>query len=121
MASDIRIVGLKAAADITPGLDLGRMIVAAAKARDLTLSAGDIVVVTSKIVSKAEGHLLDLDTITPSPFAEQVAASQNRDPRLLEVVLRESRRIVKMDQRTIITETRQGLVCANAGVDQSNV
>ena len=121
MASELRIIGLKLPGDVTPGLDLGRALVDAAQAQGLAFTSGDIVVVTSKIVSKAEGQLLDLDTITPSPFAEEVARAHGRDPRLVEVVLRESRRVVKMDLRTLIVETHHGLVCANAGVDQSNV
>src|SRR4029078_12965584 len=72
-------------------------------------------------VSKAEGRLVDLRTITPSPFAARTATADDKDPRLVEVVLRESRRIVRMDQRILITETHHGLVCANAGIDESNV
>lgn len=121
MNPEVRITGLRAPADIPPGLDLARTIIEAAQAQGLTLTTGDILVVTSKIVSKAEGQLVDLDTITPSPFAEQIARAQDRDPKLIELVLRESRRVVKMDQRTLIVETKHGLVCANAGVDQSNV
>jgi len=118
---EVRITGLRAPADIPPGLDLARTIIEAAQAQGLTLTSGDIIVVTSKIVSKAEGQLVDLDSVTPSPFAEQIGRAHDRDPRLMELVLRESRRVVRMDQRTIITETKHGLVCANSGVDQSNV
>lgn len=104
-----------------PGLDLARVIVEAAQAQELSFSTGDILVVTQKIVSKAEGRLVDLRTVTPSPFAEQIAKVQDKDARLVEVVLRETKRVVKMDQRAIIVETRHGFVCANAGVDESNV
>ena len=121
MTSEVCIIGLKGLADITPGVDLGAMIVEAAQAQGLSFSGGDILVVTQKIVSKAEGQLVDLHTITPSPFAEQIARVQKKDPRLVEVVLRETKRVVKMDQRAIIVETRHGFVCANAGVDESNV
>ena len=121
MTSEIRIIGLKNPEDITPGVDLAAMVVEAARAQGLSFSSGDIVVVTQKIVSKAEGQLVDLGTITPSPFAEQIAGVQKKDPRLVEVVLRETKRVVKMDQRAIIVETRHGFVCANAGVDESNV
>lgn len=121
MTSEIRIIGLTGAADITPDVDLAAVIVEAAQAQGLSFSSGDILVVTQKVVSKAEGQLVDLDTITPSPFAEQVASAQKKDPRLVEVVLRETRRVVKMDQRAFIVETRHGFVCANAGVDESNV
>jgi coenzyme F420-0:L-glutamate ligase/coenzyme F420-1:gamma-L-glutamate ligase len=121
MTSDVRILGLEGPPNITPGVDLAQLIVKAAADRGLTFERGDILVVTHKIVSKAEGQLVDLDTITASPFAAEIGKAQDKDPRLVELVLRESRRVVKMDQRTIITETRHGLVCANAGVDESNV
>jgi coenzyme F420-0:L-glutamate ligase / coenzyme F420-1:gamma-L-glutamate ligase len=121
MASDIRIIGLRCPSDITPGADLAAIIVGAAERQGLPFERGDILIVTQKIVSKAEGRLVDLQTVTPSPFAEQIARAQDKDPQLVEVILRETRRVVKMDQRTLITETRHGLVCANAGVDESNV
>src|SRR6266436_4127275 len=121
MSSELRIIGLKAPADITPGADLARIIVDAALEKGLSFAKGDILVVTQKIVSKAEGRLVDLCTVTPSSFASEIAKAQDKDPRVVELVLRETRRVVKMDQKTIITETHQGLVCANAGVDESNV
>src|SRR5437667_5974614 len=121
MTSEVRIIGLKGPADIMPGVDLAAMIVEAAEDRGLSFSSGDILVVTQKIVSKAEGQLVDLHTITPSPFAEQIARVQKKDPRLVEVVLRETTRVVKMDQRAIIVETRDGFVCASAGGDECNV
>ena len=121
MTSEIRMIGLKGLPDIAPGVDLAVLIVEAAQALGLAFSTGDVLVVTQKIVSKAEGQLVDLHTITPSPFAEQVASVLKKDPRLVEVVLRETKRVVKMDQRALIVETRHGFVCANAGVDESNV
>ena len=121
LGSEVRIIGLQGLPEITVGLDLARIIVDAAQAQGLSFDGGDILVVTQKIVSKAEGRLVDLDTVTPSSFANQIAGAQGKDPKVVEVVLRETRRVVKMDQRTIIAETRHGLVCANAGVDESNV
>ena len=121
MTAEVRIIGLSGLPDVTPGLDLAQAIAEAAKAQGLLFEGGDILVVTQKIVSKAEGRLVDLRTITPSAFAEQIAKVHEKAPQLLEVVLRETRRVVKMDQRTLITETHHGLVCANAGVDESNV
>ena len=121
MASEVRIIGLQGLPDITPGMDLARVIVEAALAQDLTFISGDILVVTQKIVSKAEGQLVDLHAVTPSPFALQVAKIQEKDPQIVEVVLRESRRVVRMAQRTIIAETHHGFICAHAGVDESNV
>ena len=78
-------------------------------------------VVTQKIVSKAENCLINLNDITPTPFAEAYARQWDKDPRSVEVVLRESRRIAKMDRGVIIAETHHGFICANAGVDQSNM
>jgi coenzyme F420-0:L-glutamate ligase/coenzyme F420-1:gamma-L-glutamate ligase len=129
MASEMRIIGLRGLPDITPGLDLATAITEAVKTQGLTLGSDDgiddgiddILVVTQKVISKSEGRLVDLRTVTPSPFAEQFALKYDKDPRVVEVVLRESRRIVKMDQGTIISETHHGFVCANAGVDESNL
>ncbi|HEX9868191.1 MAG TPA: coenzyme F420-0:L-glutamate ligase [Candidatus Tectomicrobia bacterium] len=121
MASEVRIIGLQGVPDVTPGIDLAQVIVEAAQAQGFAFSSGDILIVTQKIVSKAEGQLVDLQTVTPSPFALQVAKVQDKDPQVVEVVLRESRRVVRMAQRTIIAETHHGFVCAHAGVDESNV
>jgi len=85
------------------------------------LRSGDVLVVTHKIVSKAEGRLVNLRTVEPSALAKGYAASHGKDPRQIEVVLRESRRIVRMDRGIVISETHHGFVCANAGVDASNV
>jgi coenzyme F420-0:L-glutamate ligase / coenzyme F420-1:gamma-L-glutamate ligase len=121
MASEVRIIGLQGLPNVTPGTDLAQVIVEAAHAQAVTFIDGDILVVTQKIVSKAEGQLVDLHTVTPSPFALQVAKEQAKDPQIVEVVLRESKRVVRMAQRTIIAETHHGFICAHAGVDESNV
>jgi coenzyme F420-0:L-glutamate ligase/coenzyme F420-1:gamma-L-glutamate ligase len=107
--------------EVLPGSDLSAILLAALAAQGVPLLDGDIVVVTQKIVSKAEGCLVQLDEVTPSPLASEWAAKWDKDPRVVELVLRESRRIVRMDRGVIISETRHGLVCANAGVDCSNV
>jgi coenzyme F420-0:L-glutamate ligase/coenzyme F420-1:gamma-L-glutamate ligase len=85
------------------------------------LQSRDVLVVTQKVVSKAEGRIIDLDTVTPSAWAEQIAAAWEKDARQVEVVLRESARIVRMGHGVMICETHHGFVCANAGVDASNV
>lgn len=103
--------------EIRPGDDLGRLIHEAAE----TFEDGDIVVVTQRVVSKAEGRLVDLASVDPSPLALNFAARWEKDPRLVELVLRESRRIVRMERGIIIAETHHGLICANAGIDASNV
>jgi len=114
----IEVLGLENFPEVRPGDDLNCMI-SGAVARDLR--PHDVLVVTHKIVSKAEGRLVDLCTVEPSTLAKGYAARYGKDPRQIEVVLRESRRIVRMDRGIIISETHHGFVCANAGVDASNV
>jgi coenzyme F420-0:L-glutamate ligase / coenzyme F420-1:gamma-L-glutamate ligase len=114
----IEVLGVEGFPEVRPGDDLRRMI-SGAVANELR--PGDILVVTHKIVSKAEGRLVDLRTVKPSSLAKGYATRYGKDPRQIEVVLRESRRIVRMDRGIVISETHHGFVCANAGVDASNV
>ena len=118
---EMRIIGVTGLPEVRPGDDLAGMLVAAAQDQGTSLESGDVVVVTQKVVSKAEGRLVKLTGVKPSPFALSIAERWSKDPRLVELVLRESRRIVRMDQGVIITETRDGFICANAGIDLSNV
>ena len=115
------IIGVQGIREVRPGDDVARLVVAAAARQGTALTTGDVVVLSQKIVSKAEGRLLRLSEVTPSAMATTFATELGRDPRLIEVILRESRRIVRMDRGVLVTETRHGWVCANAGVDQSNV
>lgn len=117
----LQIFGLASLPEIQPGDDLAALLVEALRREGPALASGDILVLAQKIVSKAEHRLVDLSTVTPSPFARSLGERMNKDPRVIEVILRESRRIVRMDVRVLITETHHGFVCANAGVDQSNV
>lgn len=117
----IQILPLRGAPEAQPGADIAAMALEAAAASSVRLRAGDILVVTQKVVSKAEGLLVDLKTVEPSDIALRYARQWERDPRQVEVVLRESARIVRMDRGLIIAQTRHGFVCANAGVDASNV
>ncbi|MBI3976887.1 MAG: coenzyme F420-0:L-glutamate ligase [Chloroflexi bacterium] len=119
--AELRIIGIDGLPEIEPGVDLAGAIVQAAADGGAPLVAGDLLVVTQKIVSKAEGRLVDLRTVTPSAIAEEYARTYGKDPRQVEVVLRESARVVRMDRGLIIAQTRHGFVCANAGVDASNV
>lgn len=121
MANRIEIIGLSNLPEIAEGDDIGRRILEAASEAGLTFMQDDVVVVKQKIVSKAEGRVVLLAGIKPSDLACRIAAEWGKDPRHVEVVLQESRRIVKMDRGIIISENRQGVVCANAGVDSSNV
>jgi coenzyme F420-0:L-glutamate ligase/coenzyme F420-1:gamma-L-glutamate ligase len=117
----VQLLPVHGIGEIDPGIDLAAAIGAALTAQGTPLQDGDILVVTQKIVSKAEGCLVRLDDIEPSPLAAEWAALWNKDARVVELVLRQTRRIVRMERGVIISETRHGLVCANAGVDQSNV
>jgi len=107
---------------IQPGNDLAALIGDAIETARVGVKAEDVVVVCQKVVSKAEGAVVDLATVEPSPFAEQLAArtTLGKDPRAYEVVLRETSRIVRNDRGHLIVETHHGWVCANAGVDESN-
>ncbi|MGE0130062.1 MAG: coenzyme F420-0:L-glutamate ligase [Blastocatellales bacterium] len=121
MSSEIRLIPIRGIPEVRPGDDLGLMISRAADKMKFKLADGDIVVIAQKIVSKAEGRLVNLESITPSEFAIEIANKQQRDPRLIEVVLSESANIVRSDDHVLITETKHGFICANAGVDRSNV
>ncbi len=107
--------------EIRPGDPLTDMIVEAVATSVGSLREGDVVAVTHKVVSKAEGGLVDLTTIEPSALALQVANEWDKDARQVEVVFQQARRIVRMVRGLIIAETRHGFICANAGVDASNV
>jgi coenzyme F420-0:L-glutamate ligase/coenzyme F420-1:gamma-L-glutamate ligase len=119
----VAIFALEGIGEIEAGADLGAVLGDALEATDgaLPLEDGDVVVVTQKIVSKAEGAVVDLRTIEPRPEAVAFAERWDRDARQLEVVLREARRVVRMERGVLITETPHGFVCANGGVDASNV
>ncbi|MBS7615237.1 coenzyme F420-0:L-glutamate ligase [Candidatus Bathyarchaeota archaeon] len=106
---------------IKEGDDLGELISEAAKKQDTPIQEGDIIVVTHVAVSRAEGNVVNLDEVVPSPFAMTIAKEMNKDPALIEVILRESNSIIRMGDGHIITETKHGLICANAGVDRSNI
>ncbi len=116
--SAIELFPVEGIPEIRPGDDLGEAL---SRAAGHLLRPRDVLVVTHKIVSKAEGRLVDLRDVAPSPFSKSFAAEYDKDARQVEVVLRESRRIVRMDRGIIISETHHGFVCANAGVDASNV
>jgi coenzyme F420-0:L-glutamate ligase / coenzyme F420-1:gamma-L-glutamate ligase len=116
----VHILPVAGLPEVEPGDDLETMIADAIIASTGGLREGDIVVVTHKVVSKAEGQVRDLGSVTPSPFARSWAEQWGKDPRQVEVVLSESKKIVRMHRGLIIAETRHGFICANAGVDASN-
>ena len=119
----VEVIGVTGIPEVETGDVLGETIVRAAERQGTPIEQDDILVVTQKVVSKAEGRVVDLRDVQPTDFAVRLAEEAERDPRLVELVLRESRSIVRMDldRGIIITETRHGFVCANAGIDSSNV
>ena len=117
MTAELRVFALVGIPEVEEGDDLASLLAEAA-ARAGGLEDGDVVVVAQKVVSKAEGRVVRLDEVEPSPLARTIAG--DHDPRQLEVILRESARIVRMRPPLVIAETRHGLVCASAGVDASN-
>lgn len=115
MPNALQIFPVEGIPEVEPGADLAALI-----SEHFPLTDGDIVVITSKIVSKAEGRQVELADVEPSEFAKAWAPKWDKDPRVIEVVLRESRRIVRQVGPVLITETHHGFVCANSGVDQSS-
>ena len=115
------VIGIEGIGEVQPGDDVVRLVLAAAARQRTPVVSGDVLVLSQKIISKSEGRLLRLTDVTPSTMATTFATELGRDARLIEVILRESRRVVRMDRGVLVTETRHGWVCANAGVDQSNV
>jgi coenzyme F420-0:L-glutamate ligase/coenzyme F420-1:gamma-L-glutamate ligase len=123
--SRIVAVALPPLPEVHPGDDLARLIAeswraATASDPDLAPRPGDVLVVTQKVVSKAEGAVVDLSTIDPRPEAVDFATKWDRDPRQVELVLRESVEVLRMERGIIVSRTRHGFVCANAGIDASN-
>jgi coenzyme F420-0:L-glutamate ligase/coenzyme F420-1:gamma-L-glutamate ligase len=119
----VEVVALEGIPEIEPGDDLASLIGDALERTTgvLPLRSDDVIVVTQKVVSKAEGAIVDLTTVEPRAEAQEFAKRWDRDPRQIEVVLREARRVVRMEHGVLITETPHGFICANGGVDASNV
>lgn len=121
MPGEVRIVPVEGIKRVEPGDNLGALILEALQVKGFKLANDDIVVVTQKVVSKSEGRLVKLDEVKPARRAASIAAELGKDPRVVELVLSESRRIVRKGHGIIITETHHGFVCANSGLDMSNV
>jgi len=119
--NSLEVVPLLGLPLITAGVDLVELVGSALKLNGVTPRAGDVLVVAQKIVSKAEGRIVDLARVEPSPRAVMLAADVDKDPRLVEVILSESVRVVRTRRGVLIVEHRLGFIMANAGVDQSNV
>jgi coenzyme F420-0:L-glutamate ligase/coenzyme F420-1:gamma-L-glutamate ligase len=118
---ELHIIPIPFAAEIHPGDDLGDKLIRALQHPKLLLRTGDILIVKHKIVSKAEGQLVELDKIKPSRNSSAWARRYNLDARVTELALAESKRVVRRKRGVLITETHHGLICANSGVDVSNV
>jgi coenzyme F420-0:L-glutamate ligase/coenzyme F420-1:gamma-L-glutamate ligase len=123
VADRVEAVAIEGLGEIVPGDDLPALIADALAASTgvLPLRDDDVLVVTQKVVSKAEGAIVDLTTIEPRPVAVEFARRYDRDARQVEVVLREAKRVIRMANGVVITETPHGFVCANGGIDASNV
>lgn len=117
----MHIIPLPVTEDVTTGDDIGKLIMQAASANGVSMQNHDVVVITQKIISKSEGRMINLSTVKPSNHAFELASKTKKDPRFIELVLIESKSIVRYSENVIITETKHGFVCANAGIDQSNV
>ena len=118
---ELRLIALPGFPQVAGGDDLAALTVAALARGGLALRIGDVLVFAQKVISKAEGRRIDLATIEPSAAALELARTVQKDPRLVELVLRESRRVVRSAPDVLIVEHRLGLIMANAGIDQSNV
>ena len=117
----VEVFPLKGLPEVGKGSDVAGLVIAALGRSGIRLKNRDIVVVTHKIVSKAEGHVVRLSEVIPGRRAKSLAKAEGKDPRLMELVLRESARVVRSGHGVVITETKHGFVCANSGVDRSNV
>lgn len=120
MQSNIEIIGVQGLPEVREGDDLALLIHTACGRQDTVLESGDVIVLAQKIVSKSEGAVVDLKSITPSSRALELADAVKKDPRLVEVILGQTAQVIRTAPGVMITETIHGLVCANAGVDSSN-
>jgi coenzyme F420-0:L-glutamate ligase/coenzyme F420-1:gamma-L-glutamate ligase len=117
----VQVIGIESLPIIKIGDNLASLICDTAEKQGTPIQDGDIIVVTHVIVSRAEGRIANLDEVVPSEFARTIAKQCEKDPALVEVVLREAKGIIRMGDGKIITETKHGFICANSGVDKSNV
>jgi coenzyme F420-0:L-glutamate ligase/coenzyme F420-1:gamma-L-glutamate ligase len=119
--TDVRIIAVRGVGEVRPGDEPAEILLEAFDLQGERFQDGDVLVVTQKIVSKAEGQIVDLRTVEPSATALELSAINKRDPRQIEVALRETASVIRMERGILISETRHGFICANAGVDGSNL
>ena len=119
----IEIIGIKGIPEIKYKDDLARIIVSKSIEQGTPIQENDIIIITQKIVSKSEGQIKNLINIKPSEYSIKLASKINKDPRLIELIINESKSIIRIDEKRsiLITETKQGFICANAGIDNSNI
>jgi len=117
----LEIYGLEKIPIVKEGDNVAELIVKAAEEEGVGIEDGDIIVIAQSIISRAEGSIVDLTKIKPSEFAKMIAKETGKDPRIVEVILREAKEVVRMGHGVIVTLTHHGIVCANSGVDKSNV
>jgi coenzyme F420-0:L-glutamate ligase/coenzyme F420-1:gamma-L-glutamate ligase len=121
MRAAISILGLKGFPLVRPGDDIAELVIRRARALGIRIEDGDILAIGHKIISKSEGRIVTLSEVKPSPLARKIARRCRKDPRLVQLVLSESRRIVKAKPGILLVETKHGIACLNAGIDKSNV
>ncbi len=121
MPPEVRVIAIEGMPELGPGDDLAGLMMDAADTQSTPIEAGDVLVVTQKVVSKVEGKVVSVSDVEASPLAITITEGHRRDPRHTELILRESKRIVRMDRGVIISETKHGFYCANAGIDASNI
>ena len=114
----IQIIPVKIKEDIQPSDDIVALILSSSKS---SIDDGDVIVISQKIISKKEGRVVNLNSIIPSELSVGISSAYEKDPRLVEAILSESKRIVRMEHGVIIVETNHNFICANAGIDESNV
>ena len=121
MARTISVIGLEKIGLVKPGDNVGRLILDSLKAEEQELMDNDVVVVSHKIISKADGLLVDISTVKPSRRTILISKRTKKDPRLIELILKDSAKILRADHQALIVQRKDGFVCLNAGVDKSNV
>jgi coenzyme F420-0:L-glutamate ligase/coenzyme F420-1:gamma-L-glutamate ligase len=117
----VQVIAVENLPLIKKGDNIGQLIVEAARKQKTSIQEKDVIVITHVAVSKAEGNVIDLDEVVPSERAKEIAKKTDKEPAMVEAILRETKDIVRIGQNSIISETKSGIICANAGVDRSNV
>ena len=119
--SNVEIISILISNDIREGADIGNLILKSIKEKKESLKENDVIVITHKIISKSEGRTIDLTKIIPSEESKNISYRTGKDPKLIELIISQSNEIIKIQRDIIITETKHGFVCANSGIDTSNV